>query len=186
MIFLIIFGVGLALAVLVFLVGELFELGGFGDAGDSLGADTPSPFSSRIIFVFMTAFGGVGFIAQSADWALPAAILAGLIGGAAVAGGTFFLVVLPMSRQQGSVKLTMNDLIDLEGEVIDGIPEGGFGRVSFVPPGTGARVARSARSENGSAIPTGTAVRVTHVGAGSVTVVPTMSSPFAAAHQRQR
>jgi hypothetical protein len=171
-IFLIIFGVGLAMALLAFLIGELFDLGDFGDSGDSLGADTPSPLSSRIIFVFMTAFGGVGFIAQSAGWGVPLAVVAGVIGGLAVAGGTFFLIVLPMSRQQGSQKLELSDLMDLVGEVTDDIPAGGVGKVALVPPGTGTRVSRAARSQNGGHIPPGTVVKVVHVGPGSITVTP--------------
>jgi len=171
-IFLIIFGVGLAMTALAFLIGELFDLGDFGDSGDSLGADTPSPLSSRIIFVFMTAFGGFGFIGQSAGWPLPLSILFAVGGGLAVAGGTFFLIVLPMARQQGSTSLKGEDLIDLVGEVIDDIPQGGVGRVAIVPPGTGARVSRPARAQNGAHIPPGTAVRVVHVGPGSITVTP--------------
>lgn len=175
MIFLIIFAVGLALALVTFVVGELFDLGDFGGDGadgHSLGAEGASPFSSRILFVFMTAFGGVGFIAQSLDWALPLAIAAAVVGGAAVAGGTFFLIVLPMSRQQGSQKLSLDDLMDLVGEVTDDIPAGGLGKVALVPPGTRTRVSRAARSQNGAHLPPGTVVRVVHVGPGSLTVTP--------------
>jgi membrane-bound ClpP family serine protease len=170
MIFLIIFGVGLSLTLLAFLIGEIFDLADIGGS-DSLGGD-PSPFSSRVIFVFMTAFGGVGFIGQSAGWGIPLSALAGVVGGLAVAGGTFFLIILPMSRQQGSVKFSLEDLIDLEGEVVDDIPAGGTGRVAFLPPGTGTRVSRAARSQNGAHIPPGTVVRVVHVGPSSVTVTP--------------
>ena len=64
--FLVIFGVGLALLAVTFILGEIFD---FGDHGD-LGAD-PSPLSSRVIFVFATAFGGCGFIGTALDYALP-------------------------------------------------------------------------------------------------------------------
>ncbi|MGD9933811.1 MAG: hypothetical protein AB7T37_08815 [Dehalococcoidia bacterium] len=173
MVFLIIFGVGFMLTVVTFIVGELFDLGDLGgDGADTLGADGASPFSSRVLFVFMTAFGGFGFIAQSADWALPAAVLAGLVGGGGVAAGTFFLIVLPMARQQGTTSFKGEDLIELQGEVVDDIPAGGLGRVSFLPPGTGARVSRAARSQSGGHIAPGTAVRVVNVGPTSITVAP--------------
>ena len=146
MVFLIIFVIGLVLTLTVFLIGELFDLGDYGDSGDAVGAETPSPLSSRILFVFITAFGGVGFIADALGWPLPLSILAGLVGGTAVAAGTFFLVVLPMARQQGSTSLKLDDLMDLEGEVTDDIPAGGIGKVVIVPPGTGARVAQATRS----------------------------------------
>lgn len=170
MVFLIIFGVGFMLTAVTFVVGELFDFGG-GEA-DTLGADGASPFSSRVLFVFMTAFGGFGFIAQSADWGLPAAVLSGLIGGGAVAAGTFFLIVLPMARQQGTTSLKNEDLLILEGEVTDDIPAGGLGKVTFVPPGTGARVSKAARSQSGGHIAPGTVVRVVNVGATSITVTP--------------
>jgi hypothetical protein len=170
-IFLIIFGVGLALALVAFLVGELFDLADIGDGPDSLG-DNPSPLSSRIIFVFMTAFGGVGFVADSAGWSMPLSIIAAVAGGLAVAGGTFFLIVLPMARQQGTQKLELSDLMDLVGEVTDDIPAGGVGKVALVPPGTGTRVSRAARAQSGGHIPPGTVVRVVHVGPGSITVAP--------------
>src|SRR5690606_32912822 len=140
-----------------------------------IGEASPSPLSSRIIFVFITAFGGVGFIGQTAGWPVAANVLAAIAGGLAVAGGTFFLVVLPMARQQGSVSLAMADLVDLEGQVTDEIPAGGVGRVTIVPPGTGARIARAARSHSGAAIPAGTVVRVLQAGPGSLTVTPVQS-----------
>jgi hypothetical protein len=179
MVFLIIFGAGLALTVVTFVIGELFDLGDFGggDAGHELGAESASPLSSRIIFVVMTAFGGVGFIAQAAGWGVPLSVISGLAGGLAVAGGTFFLIVLPMSRQQGSPKLSLDDLVDLVGEVSDDIPAGGIGKVVLVPPGTGTRVSRAARAQNGGHIPPGTIVRVVHAGPGSLTVTPTEYYP---------
>lgn len=171
MVFLSIFGVGLLLTLVTFIIGEIFDLGDLGDGADHLGAG-PSPLSSRILFVFVTAFGGFGFIGQTADWPLWLSASAALVGAVAVAGGTFFLVVLPMARQQGSVRLSTQDLVNLEGEVTDDIPPGGFGRVALVPPGTGARITRSARSQHGDRLPPGTAVRVVHAGPGSLTVTP--------------
>ena len=61
-----------------------------------------SPFRSRVIFVFITAFGGLGFIGTTFDWALWASALLGLAGGALVAGGTFAFLIVPLARQQGT------------------------------------------------------------------------------------
>jgi hypothetical protein len=174
MAFLIIFFLGLVLAALTFAVGELFH---FGDAGADTGGDLSSegvghsPFSSRILFVFMTAFGGAGFVARSFDAPLWLALLAAIAGGLVVAGGTFFLIVAPMSRQQGSTRVTLADFVDMEAEVQADIPEGGVGRVSVVAPSSGARVVRAARAQSGKRIPAGTRVRITHAGAEVVTVV---------------
>jgi hypothetical protein len=172
MVFLIIFGVGLMLAVITFAVGELFDLGDSGDAGSELGEPGASPFSSRILFVFMTAFGGFGYIGQSLDWGVPASITLALAGGLGVAAGTFFLIVLPMARQQGSVHVTEDEFLDREAQVTAEIPEGGLGRVTLVVRSSGARMSQAARSANGERIPFGTAVRVVGVGTGVVTVVP--------------
>ncbi len=174
MAFLIIFGVGLLLAVITFIVGELFDFGDGPDAdtGGEVGESGASPFSSRILFVFMTAFGGFGYIGRAMDWSVPASILLALAGGLVVAGGTFFLIVLPMSRQQGSVHVTEQDFLDLEGQVTSDIPAGGLGRVTIVVRASGARMSPTARSANGERIPFGTPVRVTGVGTGVVTVVP--------------
>ena len=170
MAFLVIFGVGLFLAVVTFIVGEFFDLGAEG--GSDFDGTSHSPFSSRILFVFATAFGGFGYIGQSLDWSIWAAVLFAAFGGFAVAGGTFFLIVMPMSRQQGSTHVAQSDFLGLQGQVSSEIPEGGVGRVSVVAPGSGARVAHAARSSSGERIAQGTPVRVMAVGPGSITVAP--------------
>jgi hypothetical protein len=172
MAFLIIFGVGILLTAFTFILGDLFDFGGGdADAGAEVGEGGASPFSSRILFVFLTAFGGFGYIGQAMDWNVGAAVLLALAGGLAVAAGTFFAVVLPMSRQQGSTHVAETDYLELEGQVTAEIPEGGLGRVSLIAPGSGARVSPAARSANGERIPFGTAVKVVGVGTGAVTVV---------------
>lgn len=172
MAFLIIFGVGIFLTVLTFVVGELFDFGGGDvDTGGEVGEGGASPFSSRILFVFLTAFGGFGYIGQAMDWNVGASVLLALAGGLAVAAGTFFVVVLPMSKQQGSVHVKESDFLNLEAQVTAEIPEGGLGRIALIAPEGGARVSPAARSANGERIPFGTAVKVVGVGTGVVTVV---------------
>jgi hypothetical protein len=173
MAFLIIFGVGLALAIITFVIGDLFDLGdGDADSGVHIGEHGASPFSSRILFVFLTAFGGFGYIGQSLDWDAGESVLLALAGGLGVAAGTFFLIVLPMSKQQGTTHVTEDDFLNREGQVTSEIPEGGLGRVTLVVPASGARVSPAARSANGERIPFGTSIRVVGVGTGVVTVVP--------------
>src|SRR5688572_20396335 len=167
MAFLIIFAVGIFLTILTFVLGELFDLGsGEADAGSELGEGSPSPFSSRILFVFLTAFGGFGYLGQAADWNIGLSVLLALAGGVAVAAGTFFLVVTPMARQQGSVHVNESDYVGLEGQVTSDIPAGSLGRVTFVVPASGARMSPAARSANGERIPFGTAVKVVGSGTG--------------------
>lgn len=173
MAFLIIFGIGLLLTVVTFAVGELFDFGGGdADAGADIGDGTPSPFSSRILFIFLTAFGGFGFIGESMDWPVGGSVLLAMVGGVVVSAGTFFLVVAPMARQQGSVHVTEGDFLEKEAQVTAEIPEGGLGRVTLVASSSGARMSPAARSANGQRIPFGTSVKVVGVGTGVVTVVP--------------
>lgn len=178
MAFLVIFGVGLLLTLVTFVVGELFDLGGGADDGGGFGADaSPSPFSSRILFVFLTAFGGFGFIADAMDAEVWLAALSAIVGGVLVAGGTFFLVVLPMARQQGSIHLYRGDLVGLEGEIVTAVPPAGMGRVTLIAPSSGARLVESARSADGEAIPLGTVVRITQAAPGALTVTPSGRNP---------
>jgi len=174
MAFLVIFGVGILLTLVTFVVGELFDLGGDGDidSGGGVGEGSASPFSSRVLFIFITAFGGFGYIGESLGWPWLGSSLFALAGGLAVAGGTFLLVILPMARQQGSVQVRQVDFVGLEGEVVVEVPEAGFGRVSLVAPSSGARVVQAARSGSGRRIPAGSIVRVTQVSTGGVTVTP--------------
>ena len=172
--FLVIFGVGLLLALVTFLIGELFDFGADGgaDSGGELGDSGPSPFSSRILFVFATAFGGFGFIGTAMDWPTWASLLLAMGGGMAVAVGTFFLIVMPMARQQGSTDVHDEDFEGLMGRVTSEIPENGLGRVTVIAPTSKARVALAARSADGRRIAFGTTVRVQNSGPGAATVVP--------------
>ncbi len=174
--FLTIFGIGLVLLVITFILGEIFDFGGDGGGGE-LGGDSPSPFSSRIVFVFATAFGGFGYIGGALDWPVWGAALFAIVGGLGVAAGTFFLIVLPMSRQQGSTDVHDADFMGMEGQVTSEIPAGGgLGRVTVIAPTSKARVALAARSADGQRIPFGTTVRIQVPGPGSAVVVP-ISNP---------
>lgn len=190
MAFLIIFGLGLLLTVVTFVIGELFDLGDVSaDSGGEVGTEgaTASPFSSRILFVFATAFGGFGFIGSTSGWPLWASVLLAVAGGVVVAGGTFFLIVLPMARQQGWVRVSEGDFVGAEGRITAEIPEGGTGRVTLVAAGSGARVAQAARSADGSRIPLGTVVQVLNTGQGMAVVTPVIpESAQAAAIQEEQ
>jgi membrane-bound ClpP family serine protease len=170
--FLIIFSLGLFLAFITFIVGELFDLGGDGgmDSGGPAGEGTPSPLSSRILFVFATAFGGFGFIGTVLEWPTWVSVLAAVVGGLLVAAGTFFLIVLPMAKQQGTTTVRAGDFVNLIGQVTSEIPEGGLGRVTVIAPASQARVGMPARADSGGRIAFGSTVRVLAEGGGVLTV----------------
>ena len=166
---------------MTFVVGELFDFGGdlfgLGDGVEAdLGADA-SPFSSRILFVFATAFGGFGYIGAAMGWPVWGASALGILGGVATAAGTCFMIVLPMSRQQGSTDVRESDFQGLSGQVTSEIPEGGLGRVTVIAPASKARVALAARSADGERIPFGATVRIEVPGPGPAIVVPLAPPP---------
>lgn len=187
--FLVIFSLGIFMAFITFIVGELFDLGGDGgmDSGGAAGDSTPSPLSSRILFVFATAFGGFGFIGTVLDWPIWASVLVAIVGGLFVAAGTFFLIVLPMAKQQGSTTVKASDFVNLTGQVTSEIPEGGLGRVTVIAPTSQARVGMPARAESGGRIAFGSTVRVLAEGGGVLTVAlaspPSTSSAEGQEHQ---
>lgn len=189
--FLTIFLVGFVLAVVSWIVGELFELGG--DAVESIGelADgidltpdgagagvdlagsidgyTPSPVSSRVIFSGLTAFGGFGVIGSVLDWPLAATTLFALAGFVLASAGMFFGVVLPIAKQQGSLHVRRSDYAGLEVAVGISIPADGVGQVTFEDPNSGALMTEAASSALGEAIPAGTQVKIIRViGSGVV------------------
>jgi hypothetical protein len=179
--FLTIFGVSLGLLIVTFVIGELFEFGSNlfdigGDAGADFG-DNPSPFSSRILFVFATAFGGFGYIGAAMGWPAWGASALAVLGGLGIAAGTFFMIVLPMSRQQGSTDVREADFEGLNGQVTSEIPAGGLGRVTVIAPTSKARVALAARSADGERIPFGATVRIEVPGPGPAIVVPVIPPP---------
>jgi hypothetical protein len=171
--FLTIFGVALVLLIVTFVIGEIFDLGdgGADHAGGELG-HSPSPFSSRIVFVFATAFGGFGYIGGAMDWPVWLAALFAIGGGLTVAAGTFFAIVMPMSRSQGSTDVHEADFAGLDGQVTSEIPAGGLGRVTVIAPTSKARVGLAARSADGERIPFGATVRIQIPGPGPAVVVP--------------
>lgn len=195
--FLSIFLVGFILAVVSWLVGELFEIGGdladsvgelaadipdmAGDIGFDVGAGgvdlaaatdvySPSPVSSRVIFSGLTAFGGFGVIGSVLGWPLGAVIPFAVAGFLLASGGMFFGVVLPISRQQGSVRVVRGAYAGMEVQVGIAIPVEGVGQVTFEDPNSGALVTEAASSADGEQIPAGANVRIVRVTGGGVVV----------------
>jgi membrane protein implicated in regulation of membrane protease activity len=158
--FLIIGGVGFTLLVFTWIVGEMFDLGhdlaGFigheiGTAGVDLGAHDmsghemagPSPFSSRVIFTFLTAFGGGGAIASLYGQPMGISILFALAAGLAMGSSTWLLARVLWQRQSSST-LEMSTLVGRKGRVVVGMTSGDVGQVTLlVGGGSSTFLARS-------------------------------------------
>ena len=125
-----------------------------------------SPVSPITIAMFITSFGGMGFILQqipgrSLLFSLPLALASGLV----IAGAAFYLLYKIFSATQVSSNYTRESVLDMEAEVITPIPAKGVGEIAYTAQGS--RFSAPARSENQEAIPKHAIVRMTKV-AGSI------------------
>lgn len=166
--FLIIGGIGFSLLVFTWIVGEMFDLGHdlagifgheAGDAGLNLDGHIdagPSPFSSRVIFTFLTAFGGGGAIATTYGQSTGVSVLFGLAAGLAMGTATWLFARM-LWRQQSSSTLEVASLVGKRGRVVVGMDTATTGQVTLlVGGGTSTFLARS----RGGAIPAGDNVEV--------------------------
>lgn len=164
--FVVIGGVGFVFLLISLVVGDVFEAVGFDlSAGDS-GLDFGF-LDSRVLAVFITAFGGFGAIAIQMGFGAVVGSLAGLLGGV-----VFALVVSLFGRfliaQQASSTVTDDDLIGRTAQVTVAIKPREIGQIS-VRVGD-ERVEKVARSKDGEEIKSGTLVRVAAIAGDSVIV----------------
>jgi hypothetical protein len=191
--FLLIGGIGFVMLVLTWFLGELFDLGhGLADfVGGHLGdvsigdhhldvghgsgdAHGPSPLSSRVIFTFMTAFGGGGAIATMYGLAtLPGVGVA--VGSGLLLGGAVYALSVAMFRQQSSSGFDLGSLVGRSARVVVSIPAHGAGQVTVgAGGGTSTLLARTA---DGSAVPLDHVVRVSEVQGDLLIVEPLPAKP---------
>jgi hypothetical protein len=127
MIFLAVGGFGLLFLLVSLIVGDVFEAVGFDfdlDASHDFGI-----FDSRVIAVFLTAFGGFGVIGAALGYGALAGSLFGLLGGAIFGAIVFYFGKLLYS-QQSSSSVAADHLIGRTAQVVVGIKPGGLGQIS--------------------------------------------------------
>ena len=164
--FAIIGGIGFVFLLVSLVVGDIFEAVGFDlDAGDS-GLDFGF-LDSRVLAVFITAFGGFGTIGVQIGFGAIGSSLIGLLGGV-IFGGVVSLFGRFLIGQQASSSVTDDDLIGKTAQVAVGIKQGQVGQIS-VRIGD-ERVEKIARSKDGEEIKVGAIVRVAAVAGDSVIV----------------
>jgi len=125
-----------------------------------------SPVSPITIAMFITSFGGIGFILQQFPGgnlliSLPLALASGFV----IAGAAFYLLYRIFSITQASSNYSRESVLDLEAEVITAIPADGLGEIAYTAKGS--RFSAPARSEEQVAIRKHAIVRMTKV-AGSI------------------
>jgi membrane protein implicated in regulation of membrane protease activity len=156
------FAIGLGYAVIVGLAGHLFG-GHVGDVHMDVGTDLPiSPLSPTVISTFLTGFGGGGLLANSYfQLSLGKGVLAALLTGILLSGGTYGVLILLFKSTQAGSEYSIADMVGRVVQIITPIPENGTGEVAIIAKGT--RVNGPARSDDGKAIARNTAVEIVRV-----------------------
>jgi len=139
-----------------------------GDQDHDVGHDAgPSPFSLRVISMFLTGFGATGAVGMAYGLKYPVSSGLGLVMGALMGYAAFKLIQFFM-RQQSSSTVGDDDMVGVVGEVSVAIPKGGIGQVGLTVKGQ--RRYPSARCVGETAIEEGVAVKVVHSAGNTVTV----------------
>ena len=144
---------------------------GHGDMHGDHGGDhneAPSKFSLRTILFFITGFGAIGFMVQLKTKDAFISSMAGVIGGISMAMIGYYIVTL-FYKQQATSIMTNDDLIGSNGEVITTIHKDSIGEV-LITSGMGRLINKSAVSDDGSEIKSGTSVKVLKVSGSHVIV----------------
>ena len=124
-------------------------------------------FSVRGVALLCTGFGGIGFLVYTATGKVYFSTAAALVGGYVFA----FIVLYTLKvfkAQQANSLVNMNSAVGTPGVVTVSIPEDGLGEVSLVI--SGVEMFRSARSQDGKPIRSGSQVRVSRVAGGTFIV----------------
>jgi hypothetical protein len=124
-VFLSICAVGFLFLVLALAFGGLFD---FLETDHDFATGGPGFFSSRVMAVFVTAFGGFGAVATYYGLGPIPASLVGF-GSGIVFGGAIYALARALYNQQVSTEVRADDLVGAVGRVVIGIPAGGVGQV---------------------------------------------------------
>jgi membrane protein implicated in regulation of membrane protease activity len=166
-IFLAIGGFGFLFLLISFIFGDIFEAVGLDFGTDFDGGDDFGVFDSRVISIFLTAFGGFGAIGTAVGYGAAGSLLFGLIGGFIFGAIVFYFGKL-LYNQQSSSSVSNADLIGRTAQVIVGIKPDQLGQISCRIGDE--RVEKLARTASGEEIKAGQIVRIDSIGSDSVIV----------------
>ena len=148
------------------ILGDLFDHGDLGHDSDGHGAG-PSILSSRILSVFVTAFGCFGAIGIHLGFGIGASTAMGF-GGGVVFAGIIYVFASFLYSQQASSHIRTGDLLGNTAQVSVAIPKGGVGQVRCTLGDT--VVEKVARAAGNGEIPVNTLVRINSI-VGEVVLV---------------
>jgi hypothetical protein len=163
-IFLAIGGLGFLFLLISLIIGDLFDAVGFNFDGPNSDFGV---LDSRVISVFLTAFGGFGAIGVSMGYGAFAGTVSGLLGGV-IFGALVFYFGRFLNSQQSSSSVSTESLIGRPAQVIVGIKPGQVGQISCRVGEE--KVEKLARTVSGEEIKAGQMVRIDSIGSDSVIV----------------
>ena len=168
LVFLAIAALGFIFLLVSLVVGDLFDSFGIDAAMDG-GADAHGLLDSRVISVFITAFGGFGAIGVQMGFGIVASSMMGLAGGV-VFGGLVSIFARFLYKQQSSSSVSAAQMVGRTAQVVVSIAPGNLGQVSCRVGEE--RIERLARSKDNQEIKVGAMVRVEEIAGDSVIVSP--------------
>ena len=156
-VFLAICAAGFLFLMVALIFGGLFD---FFEADHDFDAGGPGFFSTRVMAVFVTTFGGAGAVATYYGLSPMPASLVGFATGL-VFGGAIYALARVLYQQQATTEVRSGDLVGAVGRVVIAIPPGGVGQIR-VRLGE-ELMDKIARTRDGAAIAENTAVKVDEV-----------------------
>jgi membrane protein implicated in regulation of membrane protease activity len=168
MVFLGIAAIGFIVLLVSLVAGDIFDSFGF-ETGLDGGTDGHGFLDSRVISVFVTAFGGFGAIGIQMGLGIVASSFLGLAGGV-LFGGLVSIFARFLYKQQSSSSVATNQLVGRTAQVVVSIAPGSMGQVSCRIGEE--RVEKLARSKNNREIRAGAIVRVEEIAGDSLIVSP--------------
>ncbi|ROR31820.1 hypothetical protein EDD66_101439 [Mobilisporobacter senegalensis] len=129
------FFVGLGLTFLSFLFGSIFDIAGIDGLNlDLLDFDIFLPISPVLIFLFLTVFGGTGWILlDTTTFLLPFFIfIISLVVGAVLCWSIYRFIMIPLKKAENTSSPAEEELIGIRAIVTETIFSGGFGEIRYV------------------------------------------------------
>lgn len=157
---------GFIFVVVSSVLGDLFDHGDIGHDADGH-AGGPSILSSRILSVFVTAFGCFGAIGVHMGYGVGTSTAMGF-GGGVLFAGVIYAFASFLYGQQASSHIHTGDLVGNMAQVSVGIPQGGMGQVRCTLGDT--VVEKVARAADHSEIAVNSLVKITAI-VGDVVLV---------------
>lgn len=166
-IFLAIGGLGFLFLLISFIVGDIFDALGFDFGADLDSGHDFGVFDSRVISVFLTAFGGFGAIGVQLGYGAIGGSLFGLLGGV-IFGAIVFFFGKFLYGQQSSSSVSTEHLLGRTAQVVVSIKPNQLGQISCRVGEE--RIEKLARSQDAEEIKAGETVRIESIGSDAVMV----------------